>query len=277
MRLTFPEVQHADVAFASGRTIIGSDPECDVQLSQSGISPRHAAIDLHPQRGLSLTMLQDGATVHVNGRPVSEFSFLRAGDCIALGSLRMEIIGDVVDALPVWASGEAPKIEGQASSAASRVVLRGISGKYFGRSIGLLASPVVGSGPDADLRLDDAALAARQARLELWPDAVVLRELAPGDGARINGLSVHNGELRHGDQVVFDQHRFVLEAPGLPAQHPARRPITGVHEAVPDAANQAPTGVDAEGPARSSRIGHTAWWLVGAAALIAAIFARLVY
>ncbi len=275
MRLTFPDAQHADVALASGRVVLGSDAECDVRLPQSGVTGRHARIDLHPQRGLSLTVLDDAASVHVNGRPVAEFSLLRAGDCIALGKIRMELVSDHDGVLPVWAAGEPPAIDAQAASAASRVVLRGVSGKYYGRSLGLIGSPVVGSAPDAEIRLDDAALAARHARLELWPNAVVLRELAAGEGARVNGLPVHNGELRHGDQIAFDQHRFVVEAPGLPAQAPVRRPITGVHEALSDDAGM---HADASGTTDAhASSGRTLWWLLGAAALIAAIFAGLVY
>lgn len=275
MRLNFPDAQHADVALASGRVVVGSDAECDVRLSDPGITGRHARIDLHPQRGLSLTVLDDAASVHVNGRPVAEFSLLRAGDCIALGKVRLELISDHDGALPVWAAGEPPEIDAQGASAASRVVLRGVSGKYYGRSLGLASSPVVGSGPEAEIRLDDAALAARHARLELWPNAVVLRELESGEGARVNGQAVRNGELRHGDQIVFDQHRFVVEAPGLPAQAPSRRPITGVHEAIPEDPSLSDHGA-AAGEAHASS-GRTLWWLLGAAALIAAIFASLVY
>jgi hypothetical protein len=230
---------------------------------------------MHPQRGVSLLVLQGGAPVHINGRPVGEFSFLRPGDCVALGSLRMELVEEGSAALPDWAAGEPPVIDSQSATAASRVVLRGVSGKYFGRSIGLLASPVVGSGPDADLRLDDAALPARHARVELWPNAVVLRELAAGDGARVNGMTIRNGELRHGDQLVFDQHRFVLEAPGLPAPSPVRRSITGVHGAVPESPESDRSDDDTS--RTQAEHGHTIWWLVGAAALIAIIFASLIY
>jgi len=275
MRLTFPEAQHADVTLASGRVVIGGAADCDVVLEHPSVRAQHVSVDRHPQRGLSLAVLDASAKVHVNGRPVHEFSFLRAGDCIAIGNVRVELVADVVDALPSWARGEPPAIDPQASGAAARVVLRGVSGKYYGKTIALSASPVVGSNPSAELCLDDAGIAARQARVELWPNAVVLRALERGEGGRLNGQSVSNAEIRHGDQLVFDRHRFVLEAPGLPAQPPARRPITGVHEAVPDKAGAA--AADPASTSGSAGSGNTLWWLIGAAALIAAVFASLVY
>ena len=175
MQLRFPDTDHPEATLAVGRTVIGAGPGADISLPQAGLRARHVAIDVHPQRGLSLSVLEPGAGVHVNGRPVGEFAFLRPGDCIALGSLRLELASSRPAIRPQRSGGEPPAMDTQNAGAASRVVLRGVSGKHFGRSIGLATWPVVGSGPAADLCLDDAALAATQARFELWPAAVVLR------------------------------------------------------------------------------------------------------
>lgn len=273
MLLRFLDIDHPEAVLAVGRTVVGADPGATVSLPQSGLRSRHVAIEVHPQRGVSLSVLEPGAAVHVNGRPVGEFAFLRPGDLIALGNLRLELASSRPEIRPRQSGGAAPRPDTQNSGAASRVVLRGVSGKHFGRSLGLGAWPVVGSGPDADLRLDDAALAPSQARFELWPTAVVLRDLADSEGVRVNGRMVRETELRHGDQIVFDQHRFVLEAPGLPPPNSMRPPITGVQDAVP-------AGVAAAAdPARDASVGassgSTLWWLVGAAALIGLGFAAL--
>ncbi len=273
MQLRFPDTVHPEATLAVGRTVIGAGPGADISLPQAGLRARHVAIDVHPQRGLSLSVLEPGAGVHVNGRPVGEFAFLRPGDCIALGSLRMELASSRPAIRPQRSGGDPPAMDTQNAGAASRVVLRGVSGKHFGRSIGLASWPVVGSGPQAELRLDDAAVGATQARFELWPTAVVLRELAPSEGIRVNGRTVHETELRHGDQVVFDQHRFVLEAPGLPPPNTMRPPITGVQDAVP--ANLAGPDPAARGGEAPASTGSPLWWLVGAAALIGLGFAAL--
>jgi hypothetical protein len=263
MRLSFPDAQHAEVRIDPGSLVVGSGAESDVRLDSGELRPQHVAIDLHPQRGLSLRVLDPGARVFVNGRPVREFAFLRAGDCIALGSLRAEVVGEVRGAES--ASGAPDAIEIGSNPSASRVVLRGVSGRYFGRSIAVADAPVLGSSAECQVRLEDAGLAPRQAQFGLGSAGVTLYNLAQEDGARVNGHAVTQALLGHGDQIAFDQHRFVLEAPGLPG--PSARTesagvgsVTSVQRAVdvpPDAGDAAP---------RSS--GQNIWWLIAAAALI---------
>lgn len=262
MRLSFPDAQHAEVRIETGSLVVGSGAEADVRLGSGDLAARHVAIDLQPQRGLSLRVLDPAARVFVNGRPVREFAFLRAGDCIALGSLRAEVVGEVRSET---ASATPRAIDIGSNPSASRVVLRGVSGRYFGRSIAVADAPVLGSGPECQVRLEDAGLAPRQAQFDLGADGVTLRSLAREDGARVNGNAVSAAVLGHGDQIAFDQHRFVLEAPGLPG--PSTRiesagvgHVTSVQRAV-----EAPlAGTDGKVQAGGQNI----WWLIAAAALI---------
>ena len=58
MRLSFPQAEHKDVIVHTGEIRIGSDPDNDVSLVSSGISPRHARL-LIDRRGYLLFGLYD--------------------------------------------------------------------------------------------------------------------------------------------------------------------------------------------------------------------------
>jgi pSer/pThr/pTyr-binding forkhead associated (FHA) protein len=96
-----------------------------------------------------------------------------------------------------------------------RLVLRGVGGRYHGRSITLERPRLVGRAAEADIRIDDQAFPEHHARLEHHAGRVLLRDLDSGEASSVNGKPVRDAVLLPGDQVVFDaQHRFVVEAPG---------------------------------------------------------------
>ena len=83
--------------------------------------------------------------------------------------------------------------------------------------------------------------------------------------------------LHPGDQIAFEQHRFLLEAPGLPPRGTATfapAPRAGMGTTQTMQAVQAPLAEPASAPAPAtqteSRFNY--WWLLGAAAIIAAVF-----
>ncbi len=66
------------------QTLIGSDPGCDIQITDnSSIFPRHAQITVHGDKAF-LQFMNRSAAIHINGIPVAEQQ-LNAGDVIALG------------------------------------------------------------------------------------------------------------------------------------------------------------------------------------------------
>jgi pSer/pThr/pTyr-binding forkhead associated (FHA) protein len=158
------------------------------------------------RRGIWLHV-EDGAHgVHVNGRPVQRLAMLRVGDVVFVDGVEVAVVGQQrsLDAI-----SSAP------SEGDPRVVMRGVGGRYHGRSFTLERPRLVGRSADADIRLDDPDVAERHARLELHGELVQLRDLASGEGSLVNGRWVRDAVLRPGDQVVFDaHHRFVVEAPG---------------------------------------------------------------
>ncbi len=280
MRLVFPGHTHADVALHPGELSLGASDECDIQLHDAGWLPHHASLGVDPQRGLWLRLEPEAGAVHVNARPVRECAMLRVGDIVSLGGVQFCVMlqdeSEIVRQLP---PRRGAPMEDPERVAASRAVLRGVAGLFHGRTFSLASGLVIGSAPEADIRIEDAGAAPHHARIELHHERVTLRAEAPGNTLKVNGVMVEDAVLHPGDQVVVGPHRFVVEAPGLPprgggAFSPRQRPITQAIPAVP-APPPVPVEREPESPPRGR---FNAWWLLAAAAAIAlALAGILVY
>lgn len=88
--------------------------------------------------------------------------------------------------------------------------LKSASGPHTGKTFDLGEAMVLGSGDNADVRLD--GLEAEHARILRREGGLVLE--ASGK-ARVNGEPVDTVVLQSGDEIQFGTSRFVLQAPGL--------------------------------------------------------------
>lgn len=276
MRLNFPNGEHPDVVVDQGEVRIGSAPGNRVVVADAGLSGNHAVFRIDPQRGISLLLEGGSGGAHVNARPVRELALLRLGDVVSLNRLQVLVKPD--DENNIDRNLPPPPVAltdpGQ-RAAASRVVLRGIAGAFHGRTFSLLDPITIGRAANAGIRLDEPGMEERHATLEQHADRVVLRDQGSHDGSVVNGVELKDAVLHPGDQIAFEQHRFVLEAPGLPPRGsgtftPAPR-VQGTTQTmqavrVPVAA-AAPAPVAATPEAPAGRFNF--WWLIGAAALIA--------
>src|SRR5690606_17028240 len=235
-----------------GRTAAG---RIDVVEGGGGL-PLRLCVD---RRGVWLNVEEGAPGVHVNGRQVQRMAMLRAGDAIYVDGVELRLLSAQPVQLP-RATDEAGPPEEMPNL---RVVLRGVGGRFHGRSFTLERPRLVGRHAEADIRIDDPAFADRHARLELVGEQVVLRDLGSAEGSLVNGEPVRDALLSAGDQVVFDgHHRFVVEAP-------QRRP-----RAV-DAGGQLPTGPAPDAPSGPVRPVSPLPWLLLAALGIAALLAVL--
>jgi FHA domain-containing protein len=211
------------------------------------------------RRGVWLTVEEAAGSVHVNGRPVRRMAMLRVGDAIYVDGTEIVLVGS--------RSGDVPPRLASAPVEAGtdpRVVLRGVGGRYHGRSFTLERPRLVGRSVDADIRIEDSAFADRHARIDLSGDTIVLRDLGSAEGSIVNGEPVRDAVLKPGDQIVFDaHHRFVIEAPARTTAH---------DEALPaDVAG----GEHARQVLRNARSTRRLPWLLLAALLIAAALSAL--
>ena len=290
MRISFPNGEHTDVAMDGGELSLGAAPGNDVVLPVEGVAARHATISVDPQRGI-LLHVASGAPVHVNGRRIQEFALLRLGDVLSLGRatvlLKPERDESIVVKVPEQSVAESADPAVRAAS--SRVVLRGVAGGFYGRSLSLQSRVVVGGGEQATIRLADADLPDQAVSFEVHGDRVVLRDLGTPDGVVVNGVAVRNAILHPGDQIAIDVHRFVLEAPGLPprgtsseaeqvqpgAHAGSTQTLRAVRAEPPTPQPPVSNGAGAKGNEGSGSGGGRFGWLLLAAALVAAALAGL--
>ena len=88
--------------------------------------------------------------------------------------------------------------------------LKSASGPLTGQTFDLGETTLLGSGEDADVRLD--ALEVEHARIARRDGGLVLE--ASGE-ARVNGEPARSAALQSGDEIQLGKSRFVLQAPGL--------------------------------------------------------------
>jgi pSer/pThr/pTyr-binding forkhead associated (FHA) protein len=287
MQLTFPNGEHPNVAFNYGEISVGSKAGLGVSLSGRNLAPHHASL-VADRRGLWMRIPSGTPGVHLNARPVKRLAMLRVGDQICLEQVQIVISEDSPQVIERNIPVAAPPVLAEAQKvSAARVVLRGVSGAHFGRSITLSEPRVIGRAANCDIRIDEVGIADRHLQLELQGDRVVLRSLSANAGAVVNGVAVRDAVLAPGDQLVLDSHRFVLEAPGLPprGQEAAVRSGVVAHTQTIKAVKvPAPLEGGAGGkphedaPAASSVDPGALWWLIAAATVLGvAIFALLVY
>lgn len=286
MQLTFPNGEHPAVAFDHGEISIGSRAGQGISLPGSSLAPHHATL-VSDRRGIWLRLPSGTQGVHLNARPVRRAALLHIGDQVCLEQVQIVLSeGDArridrrIPPTPPAGLGEAQRVS------ASRVVVRGLSGALYGRSFTLTEPKMVGRSAGCEIRIDDPALAERHAQFELHADRVVLRAFGEGEFISVNGIPVRDAVLSPGDQIVIDQHRFLLEAPGLPVrgqdQLRGTPPIahTQTMKSLKPPPGPAPSyGFDSEPePGKPSTDPGALWWLIAAAAVLAAaLTALLVY
>lgn len=206
LRLRFPNRQQPDLVLRPGVHAIGRDAdERPVIVEDPAQAIAHFCVD---RRGLWLQVREGVRGLHVNGRPVRRMALLRPGDAVFIDGNEWQLLGDT----PLPAPADAADATAEAGGD-PRVVLRGVGGAHHGRSITLDQPRLVGRLPECGIRIDDAAFADRHARLTPHREGVVLHDLGSHEGSIVNGWPVRHALLQAGDQVVFDSHRFVVEAP----------------------------------------------------------------
>lgn len=287
MQLSFPNGEHRDVNFEAGEVTIGSRPDMLVSLPESGLAAHHASI-IADRRGLWLRVLPDSQAIHLNGRPVKQIAMLRVGDLLCFDQTRIQLRDTDAKAINRNIPENSPlSLNESQQVSAARVLLRGLSGQHFGRIYGLVSPQLLGSGANADIAIEDDSVAEKHAQIELHGDKVVLRAMSPEAVTHVNGIAVTDALLSPGDQIAIEQSRFMLEAPGLPLRGrdvavPSgtiahTQTMQAVKTKIPAEYN-AGNSEEVENTQQSPQDTSALWWLIAAAAILAAsLTALLVY
>jgi hypothetical protein len=271
MKISFPGGERQDFLAGEGLVRVGSAADNDVVLPASkGARAHHLELAFDYRRGITLAVIEPGAPVQVNGRPVKEKAILRLGDSVIVGNVRLVVRPDEDR------SEKPPKpeedVDPRSLFAPPRVVLRAMAGSYFGKVIPLRARTVIGKGSECDLVLNEPSMSRRHAMIENTPDGLFLRDLGSANGTYVNGTSVRDTVLKPGDQLAFDQNRFLIEAPGYLSMSEDEPPHTGVITAV-----QRPFVPPTGAPAERKEDSGVDWIIMTAAVVTLLALAVLVY
>lgn len=248
MRIGFANSSREPFRSAGARVRVGRAAGNDLVLSAAGVAERHLAI-AEDRRGLVLEVLPGAQHVYVNARPVRERALLRYGDVLSIGGCKLAVLPDDSKG----ATGPRLPIHDYASRPGF-AALRAVSGTLSGRLLPLEGRLVVGGRGFLPAGLPQCELKLDKAGVRLDADAQV----------SVNGASCRRAVLQAGDQLAVGEHRFVLEAPGLQA---------AVLAAQEQEYDDRPGQLAIE-PRRSRA---ELWWLLGTAAVLAAVIAVLLW
>jgi pSer/pThr/pTyr-binding forkhead associated (FHA) protein len=222
MKLVFPGGEHPQVVLRPGVNSVGSAPESHIVIRAPGVQPRHAHLHVTPN-GVMLDVPAD-ARVLVNGKEVSGLIALRDGDRVAFDQCeaRLAAMENVAAARPA-ARGAASNDDLFATTvrqALPRYVLRGVTGKMFGRTFPLSAATSVGRSPECAIRLDESGISRMHARMVPSEDGVQIEDLGSTNGTFLNGKRVLHAVAGIGDEIGFDTLRFRLASTSLSEDAP---------------------------------------------------------
>jgi len=272
MRLSFPNGEHVDVTIDGGVVSIGSAEGNSVVLASETVQPRHARIVVD-QRGIILEVVDPAARTHVNARPIVEKALLRLGDIVNLGDAAIVVKPDSDELIRTRLPDATRMVD--VSSIPVSVVLRGVSGAHFGKTIAVGEELVVGNGRGAGLDIDEPGAGERLVTIAALGDAIHLRGLGSNGAITVNGVPVRDAVLHPGDQITFGRNRFVLEAPGYAARgkeiHTPANFAPAITQTMPAISlPEDAGGVDVD-------TGSSAWWLIIVAGVIGLSIAGLLW
>lgn len=211
MKLVFPGGEHPQFVLQPGVNSVGSAPDATIVINRPGVQPRHAQLHLTPN-GVMLDVPAD-ARVSVNGSVVNGLIALRDGDSVAFDRCEARLADMENVALRTGAKVSASNDDLFATTvrqALPKFVLRGVSGKVFGRAFSLAATTTVGRAPESTLRLDESGISRAHARLMPSEEGVQVEDLGSTNGTFVNGKRVLHAIAKAGDEIGFDTLRFRL-------------------------------------------------------------------
>lgn len=215
MLIAFPNGEHTEVEVQNGTTTLGSADTNDIVLTEGGIEPSHACLNVD-HRGITLSINALDTPVYVNSRRVVEKAILRLGDVVQLNNLSL-VLKMEPDRVVTLNSDSPNAVSDDASDdhdMPPRFYLRGIEGEHIGRLIPIHDQISIGNSDDCDLVITATdASASHHAIISNAEETVEFHSL--NGATAINGNEMTNVALNPGDQIVFGDDRFMLESPAF--------------------------------------------------------------
>ncbi len=191
-----------------GETVIGSDPGCDITLTDDGITGTHAALTCFPE-GCFFREYGKAEDEHA-AEPLQPGAQFKIGPwaCVYRHETNRvagasDGLGDGTTVVALGAMGESIRIR------KVRLVIISPSGEE--RRIALKSDISIGKRSDNDLMLDDDTVSGRHCRLFFRGGRVMVRDVGSTNGTFIDRIRVVEGELPGGTELLIGKTRLKLE------------------------------------------------------------------
>ena len=193
LKLQFRDQPGKFVKLSQAALTLGRDESNDIVIDAPSVSDFHAEITADAQH-ISVVDLLSASGTFVNEHRINGRCQLKAWDVIRLGTVELEVIDPSERRPEDWALS----IESDL-----------LAGQFYP----LGEKTVVGRDPACDLTIESRLLSRRHAELTIERDHLRVVDLGSANGTFINGQKVDEGIARPGDELRFDQERFVVLGP----------------------------------------------------------------
>ena len=172
---------------------IGRDPGNSLAVDDPSISDFHAEVTESAGELFVSDLLSQGGTF-VNEQRVVAPARLQPWDVIRVGTVRIEIYDPNTPRPDHWA-------------------LRSESDLLAGQFYTLKQETIVGRDAECQLTIDWYLLSRRHAQLSIVDDHLLVEDLGSRNGTFINDARIEQGVARPGDEIRFDELKFIVVGP----------------------------------------------------------------
>lgn len=192
-----------DLFLVEPGVVIGSAAGSGLLLSNPGVKPKHAQIDVASGDKLTLKNTSGDSSLLVNGKAVTKEASLKVGDEISLAGIRLMIIDPK--------SGFVPK--GPEQAAASPWSIRANHSALNNRVYPITGKMVLGRSNECDITLSVSHLSRKHAELSVVGNKLLVKDLDSANGTFVNGKRVKEDTLKKGDELRLDTLSFTVVGP----------------------------------------------------------------
>lgn len=203
MKLHFPHGELSDIELREGSYRIGDADDADITIKDKGLADIHAALQIKGS-DVYIAAASDATLISVHGKLVKDKREVRIDDRIVMAQLHCKIIDSEED------DDNHTKIR----MALPKFLLRGVSGAHFGKLYPLRGATVLGRHSECHICLHAEGVSRRHAELHVDEKGLRVKDLDSANGTFVNDEKVTERQLQVGDELRFDNLRFLVQTPG---------------------------------------------------------------
>ncbi|WP_196141147.1 FHA domain-containing protein [Aliikangiella sp. G2MR2-5] len=207
---------------------IGSDPDCQIVVSDEGVDGKHVQIVIQ-QDELVLKNISAKRSVFVNEVPIVKQTQLKAWDIIRLGQSELEIIDPLTERSRRSNEPEHDAPKTVIRQAVSPWMLKALTKPLEGQYFSITSGAVLGRDNACDIVVPLSYVSRKHAKFHSDKDKLTIQDLGSSNGTYVNGERVKSCELRNGDEIRLDEFIFSLVGP---EGNTEAKPRTVVRDAV---------------------------------------------